>query len=137
MGSRKFLDYQMMKEKFKEFLEFYGWKEDGITIVSGGAKGADTLAEKLADEFGYAKKIMKADWKNIYTRDAVVKEGQYGLYNVKAGLNRNLDIADDVGVVIAFWDGKSTGTRHMIKACRDRDRIVEVVRYEDDRRHQL
>lgn len=73
-----------------------------IVVVSGGAKGVDTMAERWADNNGYKKVIMPADWEN---------EGK------SAGFRRNVRmhqfIAEkDNKLVVAFWDGISTGTAH-------------------------
>jgi len=67
-----------------------------VTIVSGGARGADTLAENYAKMIGVNTIIFKADWKK---------------YGRAAGMIRNKDIIAQADVVVAFWDGKSKGTK--------------------------
>jgi hypothetical protein len=92
------------------------YKEDrNIRIVSGGARGADTLARRYAysrDDVEYTEH--RPDWK------------QYGR---KAGFVRNLEIVRNSGKVIAFWNGKSKGTKHTIGAARQANKNVKVVRF--------
>ena len=71
-------------------------------IVSGGAKGADSLAEKYAADNGIEIKVFPAEW---------------GKYGRSAGPIRNkkmLDFisADGNALVIAFWHSKSRGTKN-------------------------
>ena len=79
---------------------------DKIRIVSGAARGADQLGEQYAKATGYEVSKFPADWDSLGKR---------------AGYVRNVEMAEfaiennSVGVLIAFWDGKSKGTEHMIK----------------------
>lgn len=66
-------------------------------IVSGGAVGVDSLAEKYADEQGIPKQIIHP---------------QYEKYGIRAPLVRNKLILEEADLVIIFWDGKSSGTKH-------------------------
>ena len=67
VGSRNFTNYEFLKNTIIE------WKEENNidigTIVSGGAKGADTLSEQFAKEHGYKILIFKPDW-NTYGKAA-------------------------------------------------------------------
>ncbi len=71
----------------------------GDIIVSGGAKGADFLAEEYAEQKDFTVVVYKAMW---------------DLYGKSAGFKRNVQIIDDADEVIAFWDGKSKGTKHSL-----------------------
>lgn len=46
-----------------------------------------------------------------------------------AGYKRNSQMADHADMLIAFWDGKSKGTKHMIDLARAKKLIVKVVKY--------
>ncbi len=72
---------------------------DADLIISGGAKGVDTLAEKYADEHGIKKLILYPD---------------YELYGRNAPLIRDRLIVDHADLVIAFWDGQSRGTEYTV-----------------------
>ena len=83
--------------------------------MSGGAKGVDILGEKYAREENLSLKIFKPLWANLEVSGAIVKENRYGKYNAKAGIDRNEKMGNYADALIAIWDGKSTGTQHMIK----------------------
>lgn len=115
VGSRTFNDYDRVKREFEIVLkgmkEIYGPHVD-ITIVSGGAQGADKLGERLADEFGYKKVIHYPDWKT---------------YGKRAGFIRNQYIVDDADVVLAFWKNNSKGTEHSIDLARKQGKKLYIV----------
>lgn len=69
-------------------------------IAQGGASGADGLAQRVAADLQLPCKTYPADWDR---------------FGVRAGPIRNAEMLDDYkpDVVLAFWDGFSTGTRHM------------------------
>ena len=97
-GSRTFENYQLLKFKCDAILKEIK-KDDEVQIVSGGANGADKLGERYAREKHYICKIFEADW----DRDGKA-----------AGYIRNEQMAKYADYLIAFWDGKSKGTKHMI-----------------------
>lgn len=91
IGSRDFNDYERLRDTLSLF--------PVSLIVSGGARGADALAERYADENDIQKEIYHAQW---------------DLFGKKAGFLRNTTIIENSELVIAFWDGKSKGTRDSI-----------------------
>lgn len=94
-GSRTFRDYVYLK-KICDFVI------DGaeVEIVSGTAQGADKLGEKYALEKSFRVKRFPAKWHE---------------YGKRAGFFRNIEMAKYADVLIAFWDGESRGTKHMIE----------------------
>lgn len=94
-GSRNFLDYDLLKEYCDRVLE----GKEVTQIVSGTARGADTLGERYAEERGIPLKQVPANW---------------DVYGKKAGFMRNEYMAEYGDVLIAFWNRKSRGTYHMI-----------------------
>ncbi len=94
-GSRNFDNYKLLKEKVDNILKD---KKD-ITIVSGTANGADKLGEKYAFENNLSLKKFPADWEE---------------HGKSAGYIRNEQMAKFSQILIAFWNGKSKGTKHMI-----------------------
>jgi hypothetical protein len=112
IGSRDFTDYALLKEtlaKVKSPIEL---------IVSGGAKGADTLGENYAIEHGIPTKIHIPQW---YPD---------GKYDKSAGFKRNRLIINDADCVIAFWDGQSKGTKSSIDLAQSQGKIVHTVYFE-------
>jgi hypothetical protein len=83
-------------------------------IISGGANGADDLGESYAAWRGVGMKKMPADWK---------KHGK------AAGAIRNQQMAQYADGLIAFWDGRSKGTKDMIERAVRCSLEVHVYRY--------
>lgn len=113
-GGREFKDYDLLKGSCDYYLLPY--LRDGLTIevVSGKARGADTLGEQYAEEKGYEVKPFPADWKK---------------YKLAAGPIRNGWMADYGDALIAFWDGQSTGTANMIEQATEKGLLVWVINY--------
>ena len=111
-GSRDFNNYQILSQVCNFLLKD---KED-IEIVSGTAKGADRLGEQYAKQHNYPLALFPADWD---------KHGK------KAGYIRNEEMAKYSDMLIAFWNGESKGTKHMIDLARKHGLRVEVVDYKD------
>ncbi len=99
-GLRRFNDYDLFKAKLEQMIQD---NEIEMTeIVSGGASGVDSMAERYANENGISVKVFQADWKK---------------YGRGAGPLRNKKMAEYVGekgALVAFWDYKSKGTGSMI-----------------------
>lgn len=110
-GGRDFSNYNLLKETVNKFLSNYN---DEPCIICGKAKGADTLGEKFAKEQGYKIRYFPADW---------------GAYGKAAGFVRNIEMAENADVLIAFWDGKSSGTKHMIETAKKNNLNYIVQRY--------
>lgn len=85
-------------------------------VVSGCAKGGDTLGENWANHHKIKIARFRADWKNLTAPGAVIKTNQYGQYNTKAGFDRNQKMADYADALIALQpNGPSNGTQDMIR----------------------
>ena len=69
-------------------------------IVSGKARGADSLGEVYALDHGITVAEFPADWDK---------------FGKSAGHVRNQQMADYADILVAFWDGESKGTKSMIK----------------------
>jgi hypothetical protein len=109
IGSRGFTD---RKKLFAELNKL----PDIELIVSGGARGADKLAEAYASEKGIPIKVFKPDW---------------GKYGNAAGIIRNEQIVKEAEMVVAFWDSKSKGTKSSIDLARKFARKLSIVFFEE------
>ena len=102
---------------------------DVSLVISGGAKGIDTLAVEWAVENNIPVEVFEAAWDNLDHPDAIIKTSPWGQkYDAKAGLRRNELMAVHADALIAIWDGQSKGTKHMIKMARKRDLPIFVYR---------
>lgn len=81
-------------------------------IISGGAKGIDTVAEEYACANGIEVKILKPD---------------YERFGRAAPLKRNDEMVEMADLVIAIWDGKSRGTKHTIDYAKKTGKEVQII----------
>jgi hypothetical protein len=109
-GSRSFNDYETLKDQCNTILS----QTEDIMIVSGTANGADKLGERFALEKGYPVKRFPADWT------------QHGK---SAGYIRNEEMAKYSDMLIAFWDGESKGTQHMINLAKKYNLQIHIIIY--------
>ena len=117
-GSRTFSNYNLLKKECNKFIQHCINNLDNrcFEIISGNARGADKLGEKYAKEHNYTCSVKPADWNK---------------YGKRAGYLRNADMAQEANALIAFWDGKSKGTNHMIQLAKKANLNVKVILYED------
>ena len=111
-GSRNFNDYPLLATTMDNLLSNIKSK---IVIVCGMARGADTLGERYAKDRKYKIVYYPADWDNL---------------GKKAGYIRNEIMAQNADALVAFWDGKSKGTKHMIDLARQYNLRIKVKRYD-------
>ena len=121
-GSRDFNDYELLKKSAIEIITKKTMLPDLTRIVSGGARGADTLGERFAKEFGLEVKKFPADWDGLGKRAGYVRNAVMAKFAVKD---------DNDGTLIAFWDGQSRGTKHMIDLAKRYGLKVHVVNYKE------
>lgn len=108
-GSRNFYDYEFLKQKMKELnLEI-------TELVCGEARGADSLGKRWALENNIPIKSFYPDWDR---------------YGNSAGMIRNHEMGDYADYLVAFWDGKSRGTKDMIFYMQQIGKHGEVIIYE-------
>lgn len=104
-GSRNFYNYNIVEDTVVSYFMSRGILKENIEIISGGARGADSLGEQLADSYGLKLTVFPAQWDT---------------YGKAAGMIRNKEMADyatkdsDKAILFAFWDGQSRGTKGMI-----------------------
>ena len=128
-GGRDFTDYEKAKEEITRLAEG-ALVNFGVSIVSGMAGGADSLGVHFAREMGIQLYEFPADWQDLEAPGAVIKHDRKGrAYNATAGFKRNADMSRFADGLLAFWDGRSHGTAHMIRTMEERDKAVRVIRY--------
>ena len=117
VGYRYYNNYIYFKQKVDEWIQENGSIE---SIVSGGASGVDTLAERYADEHNIKKIIFP-----------VTKE-EWNKFGLAAGPLRNdkiiKELEKDMSIchVIAFPSKKSKGTYDTIKKVKDKQIPITI-----------
>lgn len=108
-GGRDFDNYGLL---YSVLTEYIGSNE--VVIISG----ADRLGERFAADNDIEVRRFPANWNE---------------YGKSAGIIRNCEMANyagqATGVLFAFWDGESRGTKHMITIAKKRGLEVHVVEY--------
>ena len=110
-GGREFDDVPLLYAKLNTYLAN---KLPDVQIVSGVARGADTLGMRFAMDHNLKCAKFPAEWDR---------------WGRGAGYIRNREMAANADALIAFWDGKSRGTKHMIDLAVEKGLLVKVVRY--------
>lgn len=122
-GSRDFDDFPKLMNSCIDILHEISEQSgnlDKIRIVSGTARGADLLGEQYAKVAGYEVSRFPADWDGLGKRAGYVRNAEMAKFAVADG---------NYGVLIAFWDGKSKGTKHMIDLAEKKGLEVHIVRF--------
>ena len=120
-GSRTYNDFNEMCKVLDFLLKNQVAQGRRIVIVSGGASGADSLAERYAKQRGYHCEVFRAKWDR---------------YGNSAGYRRNEEMhiaisnpSDKRRGCVCFWDMQSRGTKHNFKLARDYNTPIRVFDY--------
>lgn len=111
-GSRDIRDYARLTSFIADVMPSYR-SYDRILIITGGARGVDLMGKRYAKENSYLYK----EFKPIYE----------GKNDRSAPLRRNEDMAKVGDILLAMWDGISSGTLHMINAMKKKGKPVHVL----------
>ena len=107
-GSRTFKNYDLLEKKCDIIFS----NKKPTSIICGEAAGADTLGKQYAEKHGIPVESFPADWEHN-GRDA--------------GYMRNIMMADYADALVAFWNGRSRGTQHMIDQMRTRELPIRII----------
>ena len=108
-GARTFTDYQLLCHTLA--LERHHITE----VLHGGARGADRLGFRWAVRHHVRSRCVAADWAR---------------FGKSAGVRRNAQLAQAGDMLLAFWDGRSPGTRHIIGCMQQLGKPVVVIHVE-------
>lgn len=123
-GSRDFCNYDVMNDILTKYLETTNKELEPnldqveIEFVSGTARGADTYGEQFAQKMGYPIKRFPADWNTYGKKAGYVRNNEMAQYSITD---------ESHGVLFAFWDGQSKGTKHMINLAKSNGVEVRVI----------
>lgn len=109
IGSRDFKNKNLLNTTMQELKE----KCNITTIISGGAKGADTMGVQWANKNDIETKVFYPDFKK----------------HKRAYHYRNRQIVKESDMIVAFWNGSSTGTKYTINFAKTLEKEVLVVKY--------
>lgn len=109
-GGRDFNDYALLERKCDRLFR----NRRPTAIISGLARGADSLGARYARERGIDVMEFPADW---------------GRFGKRAGIIRNQSMLQEADALVAFWDGISRGTGNMIGIARKAGIPVRIIRY--------
>lgn len=110
-GGRDFHNYFIMENVLKQLHSI-------DEVVCGDAQGADTLGMRWAIYNNIPIWHMPALWDK---------------YGKNAGFIRNAEMGEYADALIAFWDGKSKGTKHMIQTMRLNKKPYMIFNYYGNR----
>jgi predicted Rossmann fold nucleotide-binding protein DprA/Smf involved in DNA uptake len=94
VGSRDFANLSEVREYARQLVT------DGHSIVTGGARGVDQMAQRASEELGVGAIVFAPDYKS---------------HGKGAPFIRNAQIVAEADRVVAFWDGESAGTLDTIR----------------------
>lgn len=112
-GGRDFTDKEHMVRVLNAMLDVE-FADRELEIVCGMARGADMTGYQVAVDNGLQVHQFPADWNT---------------HGKAAGVIRNKQMGDFADHLVAFWDGQSRGTKHMIDYMRRLDKPVTVISY--------
>lgn len=106
-GSRKWHDKDVMRSGLLDLLDEFGVQEDdAVTLIHGGAAGADLMAAEVGRELGFAVERHRANWsapcgQECFHRPRQRSDGS--IYCPLSGHRRNQHMVDlGADVAIAF-----------------------------------
>jgi hypothetical protein len=113
VGSRDYKNDQLVRS----MVHWISTNFPDSIIVSGGARGVDSIAVDEASKLKLVSVVFPANWE---------------VHGKRAGFIRNHTIVDNCDRVMAFWDYKSKGTAHTIETARKAGKRVEVFNEDGD-----
>ena len=109
IGSRDFKNKHLLNEHMQKIKELYEIE----CIISGGAKGADTLGVQWAHKNTIPAMVFVPDFKK----------------HKRAYHFRNRQIVREADIIIAFWNAHSTGTKYTIDFAKTLEKEVIIIKY--------
>ena len=127
-GTRDFNNFEMLNEILEGYID--KMNKDSITIVSGCARGADKFGEVFAENHSLNLVKFPANW-DKYGKDAgFIRNTEMGDYASEDGYH---------GVLFAFWNGISNGTKDMITKAINHGMEIHIIVYttNDDNEQEI
>ena len=120
-GSRDFNDYELLKISIRDILKKTSLESiNKIKIISGNARGADQLGERFAKQFELEVVKFVAKWDIFGKRAGYIRNEEMAKYAIQGS---------NYGMLVAFWNGESKGTKHMIDLAKKYGLEVHVINF--------
>ena len=113
-GTRTFRDYTLLEEVLLNL----SWEVS--EVVCGCSRGADQLGERWARVHKVPCVRFPAEWNRRGSE-----------YDPLAGLRRNVQMGKYADALVLFWDGRSKGSKHMMKVAEVLELKTKIIRYEE------
>lgn len=127
-GTRAFDDYTLFSTGMHNYLERHFAGREVIFITGEAKTGADAMIIRWCEEHGYPWVGFPAKWDDLEAPGAVIRRRRDGVaYNVRAGYDRNRQMAIAGTNLIVWWDGVSGGTQDMIVQAAKRHLPTEKI----------
>ena len=117
-GSRSFTDFSYANHVLQR--AFVNRKPS--SIVCGMASGADSIGLRWAQLNQIPVDKFPAEWQK---------------FGKSAGYKRNVQMAENAEALVAFWDGESSGTKHMINIALEHGLPIILVNYKEKTIHRI
>jgi hypothetical protein len=108
VGSREYPSRFIVEETIRRIAE----RVSNTVLISGGAKGVDSWAAEAGRECGL--RVVE------YLPD-------YEKHGKGAPLVRNTTIVEESHAILAFWDGRSTGTLDTLRKAKAAGKKIRIV----------
>lgn len=109
--------FTLRDEKFRDFCRRHGLGRRKITeVITGGARGIDTLAFQAAESAGIRNRLFLPDRRKFP-----------GKMILKAYQERNKQIVERCDILLAVWNGKSSGTKNTLSYAREAGKPVFLI----------
>lgn len=123
-GGRKFDDYDKLTKAIDSWKkEKKISKDDKVTIVCGCAEGADDLGRRYANEHGFEVAEFPANWNLLGKTAGILRNKEMAKYASESETKN--------GYLIAFWNGKSKGTKNMVDTAIQYELPITIFSYQD------
>lgn len=115
-GSRTFTDFKIVEQNLLTYFKKHNLHHQDVEIICGECRGADLLGKQFAEKKNCKITFFLADWNT---------------YGKSAGPIRNEQMAkyakEQNGILFAFWDGKSKGTKSMIDLSKKYQLEIHII----------
>ena len=120
-GSRTFDNFSLMEKELMRYFKKNGLHRADVEIISGTANGADKLGEHFAEKYGLKLSKFPADWDTHGKAAGFIRNEEIAKYSIED---------DNKGVLFAFWNNVSKGTKNMIDLAKKYKLDITIISFD-------